>query len=152
MFLKFFAINAALCLTVFPAVAGGLGGFWSSFGDQDVLQTVNKEVTQATDKTIDETLSRLNKTMPSKVDEMTTLMSLKRAEHTIIYEYVFNVSHSKLTIDARRSLRQKVIDLACGDSNNLKFLRSGKEFFYKYSSLNGSLLLGQKVSAKYCES
>jgi hypothetical protein len=31
------------------------------------------------------------------------------------------------------------------------YLRSGKEFLYKYSSLNGDLLLGQKVSMRYCE-
>ena len=151
MLFKFFAINAVLSLMSFSSFAGEWGGFWPSFGDQDVLHAVTKEVTQSTDKTIDETLSRLNKTMPTKLDQMTTLMALKRADHTIVYEYVFNVSHSTLTIDARKSLRQKVIDVTCGDSNNLKFLRSGKEFLYKYSSLNGSLLLGQKVTAKYCE-
>jgi hypothetical protein len=131
------------------AVAQGLIGIGRD--DRDVQRSIIKEVTKSSDKNIDATLSKLNKNMPSKVDEMTTLLGLKRSEQTIIYEYVFNVHHSKLTIEARKDLRQKVIELTCADSDNVTYLRSGKEFLYKYSSLNGDLLLGQKVSMRYCE-
>jgi len=133
------------------ALAGGLDGLWGSQVDNDVRRGISKEVARSTDKTIDETLSKINKSMPSKIDEMTTLMGLKRADHTIIYEYVFHVNHAKLTIEARKDLRQKVIELTCSDSDTLSYLRSGKEFLYKYTSLNGDLLLGQKVSMRYCE-
>jgi hypothetical protein len=134
------------------ALAGGLGGLWSSIVENDLGRSIAKEVAKSTDKNIDETLSKINKNMPSKVDEMTTLIGLKRSERTIIYEYVFNVNHSKLTIEARKGLRQRVIDLTCGDSDSVNYLRSGKDFLYKYSSLNGDLLLGQKVSMRYCDS
>ena len=152
MLLKIFATGAFFGVFSCGAWAGGLGGLWSSIVDNDVGRSIAKEVAKSTDKNIDETLLKINKNMPSKVDEMTTLVGLKRSERTIIYEYVFNVNHSKLTIEARKGLRQRVIDLTCSDSDNVNYLRTGKEFLYKYSSLNGDLLLGQKVSMRYCES
>jgi hypothetical protein len=96
-------------------------------------------------------LTKINMSMPSKIDGMTTLQGLRRAENTIIYDYVFHVNYAKLTIEARKDLRQKVIEWTCGDSDNLNYLRSGKAFEYKYRSLQGDLLLGQKVSMRYCE-
>jgi hypothetical protein len=151
MFLKKLMMYVLLGTMASQTWAGGLEGLWGALVDNDVRRDISKEVARSTDKTIDETLSKINKSMPSKVDGMTTLLGLKRADRTIVYEYVFNVNHSKLTLEARKDLRQRVIDVTCNDSETLSYLRSGKEFLYKYTSLTGDLLLGQKVSMRYCQ-
>ena len=151
MFLKKLMMFAFLGVMTSSSWAGGLEGLWGSWVDNDVRRDISKAVARSNDKTIDETLTKINKTMPSKVDGMTTLRGLKRADRTIVYEYVFNVNHSKLTIEARKDLRQRVIEVTCNDSETLSYLRSGKEFLYKYTSLTGDLLLGQKVSMHYCQ-
>jgi hypothetical protein len=151
MFLKIFTAYATLGVLGGHVLAGGVGGFWSAFGDNDVRRSVTKVVATSNDKNIDKMLTKINMSMPSKIDGMTTLQGLRRAENTIIYDYVFHVNYAKLTIEARKDLRQKVIEWTCGDSDNLNYLRSGKAFEYKYRSLQGDLLLGQKVSMRYCE-
>jgi hypothetical protein len=148
MLLKTFSACSILCVLGGHAVAGDL---WSIFDDNDVRRSVTRVVATTSDKNIDEALSKINLSMPSKIDGMTTLQGVKRADKTIIYEYVFNVSYSKLTIEARKDLRQKVIEWTCCDRDNVSYLRSGKAFEYKYRSFQGDLLLGQKVSARYCE-
>ncbi len=134
-----------------PAFAGSIDALWGGFVDSDVRRSVTKVVTTSTDKNIDKMLTKINMSMPSKIDQMTTLQGLKRVDNTIIYEYVFNVNYSKLTLENRKDLRQKVIEWTCGDSDNVSYLRSGKEFVHKYRSLQGDLLLGQKVSMRYCQ-
>ncbi len=151
MRLKIISAFSILAALSGHAMAGSAGGLWSIFDDNDVRRSVTKVVATTSDKNIDKALSKINLSMPSKIDGMTTLLGLKRADNTIIYEYVFNVNYPKLTIEARKDLRQKVIEWTCGDSDNVSYLRSGKAFEYKYRSLQGDLLLGQKVSMRYCE-
>lgn len=130
-------------------------GLWSVTPEGELGSALGsriaKEVAQSDARNIDEILSKINRNMPSRIDGMTTLMGLRRSERTIIYEYVFNIHLSKLTLEARKDLRQKVIEWTCGDSDNVSYLRSGKEFVHKYRSLQGDLLLGQKVSMRYCQ-
>lgn len=126
--------------------------FLGAGSGNSVGRSIAKEVTKSNPQNIDETLIKINKNLPYKLDTMTTLMGLKRLERTIVYEYVFNVHHSKLTIESRKNLRQKVIAFTCADIENVNYMRNGNEFLYKYSSLNGDLLLGQKVSMRYCDS
>lgn len=129
-------------------------GLWSSTQEvefsSELGSRIAREVARSSAVNIDETITKINRRMPSRVDAMTTLMGLKRSERTIIYEYVFNIHLSKLTLEARKDLRQKVIDGACRDPDHVNYLRSGNEFLYRYSSLNGDLLLGQRVSMRYC--
>jgi hypothetical protein len=129
-------------------------GLWSVTPEGELGSALGsriaKEVAQSDARNIDEILSKINRNMPSRIDGMTTLMGLRRSERTIIYEYVFNIHLSKLTLEARKDLRQKVIDGACKDRDNVNYLRRGNEFLYRYSSLHGDLLLGQRVSLQYC--
>jgi hypothetical protein len=147
-------ITVFVALSVFLSSHAIAGGLWSSVVDTAFGQTgaraISEKLTSSTERNIDEVLSGINKDMPSKVDEMTTLKGLKRTDRTIIYDYVFNIYQSKLTIETRKGLRQKLIDLTCSDGQNVTYMKNGNEFMYRYSSLNGDLLLGQRVSLKYC--
>lgn len=130
------------------------GGLWTSVFDMAIGhkggRAITEKLTNATERNIDEVLSSINREMPSKVDELTTLNGVRRHDRTIIYDYVFNIYHSKLTLEARKDLRQKLIDLTCGDVKNVNYMKKGNDFMYKYTSLNGDLLLGQRVSIQYC--
>jgi hypothetical protein len=156
MHLKMVGVLTIVVVFTSQAVAAGSGGLWSVMVDDDLARgagrNIARQVAQSGAHNIDETIAKINKNMPSKVDGMTTLTGLRRSERTIIYEFVFNVHHSKLTIEARKDLRKKVIALMCGDSDYVNYMRNGNEFLYKYNSLNGDLLLGQKVSMRYCQS
>ncbi len=148
-------LKVTVCLLFFVLSSyAKAGGLWASVFDMAIghkgARAMTEKLTSSTERNIDEVISSINREMPSKVDELTTLNGVKRNDRTIIYEYVFNIYHSKLTVEARKDLRQKLIDLTCGDVKNVSYMKKGNEFMYKYTSLNGDLLLGQRVSIKYC--
>ncbi len=96
------------------------------------------------------TAKMMNAKVPIKIDDLTTLVSVKVKSDGIQYNYKMSLSKDETEGDPEKVLKPDTAQVVCQDNNSRKVLNMGDIFYYSYVDKNDASLGEFKITKSDC--
>jgi hypothetical protein len=135
-------LKTALVVVVVLIVASIAGVF-----GKKIANWINGDPLEAA---MHDAVNAIRPTLPRKIDDLTTLVSVDLLRTTMMYHYRMNLDTSKVDKKVFESrMQSKLIKDVCG-SPMIKTINAGAIYGYIYTDTRGDLITTIKVSKKEC--
>ena len=124
-------------------IAASIGGVYG----KKIANWINGDPLEAA---MQDAVNAIRPTVPRKIDELTTLVSVDLLKTTMMYHYRMNLDASKINKkDFELKMQSKLIKNVCG-SPMINTINIGAIYGYIYTDTQGDLITTIKVSKKEC--
>jgi hypothetical protein len=135
------------------AVAGVIG---KRFGDEAFVATVgrnSKPSDAAVVAALKQAAETVTKTLPKRIDNLTTLISIQADKQPLMYKYQVNASLHEIDITGFSRQQQRNLNLSvCHQENMRHLIRDGVTYHYKYIDNSGEDIAKLAVDDAICKS